>query len=101
MLILLALLAAGEIPVTSANPEAVAAFRRGQELHDSSQFVPAAKEFAKALQLDSGYQQARSYLGLDTPGAAGLKLAEDAVAGAAKLPEAERLLIEANAARKR
>lgn len=98
MILALALVAA--IPVTSSSPQAVAIFRAGQEQQDSSQFAQAARDFSRALELDPGFVLARSYLGLATPGAAGLKLAQQAAAQDFRLPEAERLLVEANAAKK-
>ena len=101
LVLLLAAQLAGEIPITTSSPQALESFQRGRERFEASEFGPAAREFARALQLDPGFVLARSYLGATTPGADGLKMTEEAAAGAGKLPEAERLLVEANAAQKR
>jgi tetratricopeptide (TPR) repeat protein len=53
------------------------------------------------LKLDPGFAAAKSFRGFATPGPDGLKEMEAATLAAATLPEAERVLIEGNAANRR
>ena len=85
----------GMIPVTTTSTDARARFDRGVELLDNLRTPEAAAEFSAARQADPGFVQARAYQGQALPGAEGLAEIEGAAAGAAGLPEAERVLIEA------
>ena len=89
---------AAMISVTSKSPEAVAHFKKGEELFDNLRTVEATDEFSQALKLDPDFALAHAFHGLATPGPDGLKEIQAAAAAAASLPEAERALIEGAAA---
>ena len=86
---------AGEVTVTTRSPEARAAFEKGRELTDKIRGAESVEHFQKALELDPDFALARAYLGVVTPGPAGVTQLDKAVEQAANLPEAERLAIQA------
>jgi tetratricopeptide (TPR) repeat protein len=85
---------AQDISITSKSPQAVERFKNGRDLVDNVRITEATAEFKQALGLDPDFALAHAYLGSITPGAEGTKALERAAALAAKLPEAERLLVE-------
>jgi tetratricopeptide (TPR) repeat protein len=89
------------ITATSASPEAIEHFRKGEALLDNLRFGEAAAEFDQALKLDPKFVLARALRGVANPSAEGLKDVDAAVAAAGQLPEPERLYIEASAAVRR
>lgn len=93
--------ASAMITTTSASPEAVTHFRKGEELFDNLRIAEAAEEFNQALKLDPNFALAHVYHGLSTPGPDGLKEIEVTAASSGGLPEAERALIEGAAAGRR
>lgn len=86
------------ITATSSSPQAVEHFRKGERLFENLRISEASAEFAQALTLDPNFALAHVYHGLATPGAAGVKEIDVALATASRLPEAERMLIEGAAA---
>jgi tetratricopeptide (TPR) repeat protein len=90
-----------EIPMTSKSPEAIDHFKKGRALLENVRNVEAVEELNQALKVDPEFVSARAYLGIATPGPDGLKELEQASSHAAGLPEAERLLIDANLASRR
>jgi tetratricopeptide (TPR) repeat protein len=94
-------LAAGAVTVTSKSPEAAAAYAAGRDLADNLRISEAQAQFAKAVKLDADFALATAALGAVTPGAEGDALVERAVALSAKLPEAERMTVQAFAAQRR
>ena len=89
------------ISISSKSSEALAHFQKGESLLDNLRTQEAAKEFSQALKLDPDFVLARAYLGAATPGPDGLVELEGARQAAGALPEAERLLIEGQAANRR
>jgi tetratricopeptide (TPR) repeat protein len=87
--------AGAEMTVTTTSPEARAAFDRGRELTDKVRAAEAVEHFRQAIQLDPDFALAHAYLGVVTPGPAGVTELERAVKLAAHLPDAERAAIEA------
>ena len=88
------------VPVTTKSPEAQKVFEQGRELVDGDRGAEAVALFKKAIELDPDFAQAHAYLGIVTPGPAGVVALDKAKTLAAKLPDAERLVIEgAQAAR--
>jgi tetratricopeptide (TPR) repeat protein len=85
---------AAAVPVTSRSPEAVKAFEQGRDLTDNERGAQAIELFKKAIELDPDFAQAHAYLGIVTQGPPGLAELDKAKALAAKLPEAERFVIE-------
>jgi tetratricopeptide (TPR) repeat protein len=83
-----------EIPLTSDAPEAVAAFRRGRDLFESSREFEARSFFEKAIALDPKFAFAYAMLA-QCPGVAdpAEKLERATVLGA-KLGEAERAMVQ-------
>lgn len=86
---------AAEMTVTSKSPEAVAAFQIGRDKVDNLKEPAARDDFKKAVELDPDFALALAYLGTVTPGAEGMVHLDKAKSLAAKLPEAERLFVEA------
>lgn len=93
--------AARQIPPTSRSPEALALFTRGRDASEASALPQARELFRAALKLDPDFALAAAALGTITPGREGAALLDRAEAGAAALPEAERLLIARAAAIRR
>lgn len=93
--------ATATITATSKSPEALARFKKGQDLFENLRTTEAAEEFAQALKLDPDFLLAHVYHGLATPGPAGLTEIEAAAAAPGSLPEPERALIEGAAAMRR
>jgi len=89
------------ITVTSTSADAIAHFKRGEVLFDNLRTTEAAEAFGQAMKLDPDFVLARAFHGLATPGQDGLKEIEDAAKAAARLPEAERVLIEGSVASRR
>ena len=89
------------IPVTSANPDAAAAFETGRDFADNVRVPEAIDQFQKAIRMDPDFALAHAYLGSALTGAEGLAELDRAVALSAKLPVAERDLIGAMATRRR
>src|SRR5690349_3795064 len=84
-----------EVTITSPSPAAVAAFKEARDLLDNVRIPEGAAGMKKAIELDASFALAHAYLGSVTPGAAGLQELEKASALAAKLPDAEKLEIQA------
>ena len=82
------------VPVTSKSPDAIKAFEAGRDLTDSERGPEAVALFKKAIELDPDFAQAHAYLGIVTQGPPGMAELDKAKALAAKLPDAERLVIE-------
>src|SRR5512146_345707 len=85
---------AATVPVTSKSPDAIKVFEQGRDLTDAERGPEAVELFQKAIELDPDFAQAHAYLGLVTQGPPGLAELDKAKTLAAKLPEAERLVIE-------
>ena len=83
-----------EVPVTSKSPDAIKAFTEGRDLTDGERGPEAVALFKKAIELDPDFAQAHAYLGIVTQGPPGMAELDKAKALAAKLPEAEQLVIE-------
>jgi len=94
-------LAAGAATVTAKSPEAVAAYAAGRDLADNLRVPEAQAQYRKALSLDADFALAAASLGATIPGAEGDAMIERAVVLSAKLPEAERMLVQAIAAIRR
>ena len=94
-------LAGDAVTVTAKSPEAVAAFAAGRDLNDNLRIAEAQAQYRKALGLDPDFALANAYLGATVPGPEGDGLIDRAVVLAAKLPAAERMLVEALAAVRR
>lgn len=90
--------AGAEITVTSKSPEAAEHFKQGRDLVDHTRAPEGVEHFQKAIELDPDFALAHAYLGMATPGAEGLAHLDKAVTLAAKLPEPERLAVEARRA---
>lgn len=85
---------AAEIPLSSASGDAVAAFRRGRDLFESSREFEARAFFEKAVALDPQFAFAHAMLA-QCPGVTGAtKRLERAVALGARLGEAERAMLD-------
>jgi tetratricopeptide (TPR) repeat protein len=84
-----------EIPITTKSPEAMAAFSKGRDALDNLRFAEAVEPLSEALKLDPDFVTARALHGGATPGADGVKEIEAAANQAARLPEAERVYIQA------
>ena len=101
-LLCVSLASAGDVvTVTAKSPEAVAAFAAGRDLNDNLRIPEAQAQYKKALSLDPDFALATAYLGQATPGSEGDALIERAVTLSAKLPDAERTLIQAISAQRR
>ena len=84
-----------EVSITSTSPEAVVAFRQARDLLDNVRVAEGAAGMKQAIVLDEGFALAHAYLGSVTPGAEGLKELEKASQLGSRLPEPERLEIQA------
>jgi tetratricopeptide (TPR) repeat protein len=93
--------ALAKVPVTTKSPEALAHYQKGLEYFENARGAEGTEELKQALALDPDFATAKLLHGVGTPGAEGLKEMEAALAASAKLPEAERLLIEASVAQRR
>jgi tetratricopeptide (TPR) repeat protein len=93
--------AADAVTVTSKSPEAAAAYAAGRDLADNLRLSEAQAAFGRAVKLDPDFALATASLGATTPGAEGDALIERAVVLSAKLPETERMLVQAFAAQRR
>ncbi len=87
--------AGATVPVTSKSPDAIKEFEAGRDLVDNDRNAEAIDHFKKAIAADADFAQAHAYLGIATPGPDGMTELDKAKTLAAKLPEPERLLIEA------
>ena len=92
---------AGAVTITSKSPEAAAAYAAGRDLADNLRISEAQAEFRTAVKLDPEFALATAALAATTPGVLGDAMAERAVLLAAKLPEMERMLVQAAAAQRR
>jgi tetratricopeptide (TPR) repeat protein len=86
------------ITITTKSPEAKAAFVKAWELADNSRGEEAFAECKKAVAADAEFAFGHACLGAFTPGNAAQAELDKGVALAAKLPEAEKLTIDAWAA---
>lgn len=84
-----------EISVTSKSRQAVELFRQGRNLVDNVRFSEAEDLFRQAIEADPNFALAQAYLGSLQPGSVGEETLKKAVSLAAKLPETERMIIEA------
>lgn len=84
-----------EIAPTSKSKKAIELFKEGRDRLDNIRFAEAEKAFQQALELDPDFALALAYLGTLQPGSVGQDTLRKAVSLAVKLPEAERLIIEA------
>jgi tetratricopeptide (TPR) repeat protein len=84
-----------EVTITSKSPAAVAAFKEARDLLDNVRVTEGAAGMRKAVELDGDFALAHAYLGSVTPGAEGLKELEKASQLGSKLPEPEKLEIQA------
>ncbi|MBL0214077.1 MAG: hypothetical protein IPQ07_09340 [Myxococcales bacterium] len=83
------------VSVTTKSPDAGAAFEQARTMAFGSRGGEAVELLNKAISLDAEFAFAHAFLGQVTPGADGMTSLDKAVTLAAKLPEAERLTIEA------
>ena len=83
-----------EIPATTANKEALAALRLGEDMLDNARSDEAREQFKKALALDPSFLSASALLGVTTPGPDGDKMLAEAIAKGTSLPEAELLAMK-------
>ena len=90
-----------EMPITTASLPARAAFERGREQMENAHAEEARVALRAAVRADPKFAQAMGYLAVLTRGPKGLAYAKGAEALAAGLPQAERLLVQHLAARKR
>jgi len=86
--------ASAAVPVTTKSADAKKQFEQARDLVDSERGAQAIEPLKKAIELDPDFAQAHAYLGLVTQGPPGTAELDKAVTLAAKLPEAERALIE-------
>jgi Flp pilus assembly protein TadD len=84
-----------EVTITAKTPAAAAAFKEARDLLDNVRVAEGAAGMKKAIELDPEFALARAYLGSVTPGSDGLQELEKAAAQGTKLPEAEKLEIQA------
>ena len=84
----------GAVPVTTKSPDAQKQFEQARELVDGERGAEAIPLLKKAIELDADFAQAHAYLGIVTQGPPGLAELDKAQSLAAKLPEAERMMIE-------
>ena len=93
--------APAKIAITTKSPEALAHYQKGLTFLENARTAEGLDELKQALALDPQFVSAKALHGTGTPGPEGLKEADEALAAAASLPEAERLLIEASVAQRR
>ena len=84
-----------EVSITSASPDAVVAFKQARDLLDNVRVAEGAAGMKQAIALDAGFALAHAYLGSVTPGAEGVAELEKASELGSKLPEPERIEIQA------
>jgi len=90
--------ALAKIPVTTKSPEALAQYQKGLTFFENAHTAEGVEALKQALALDPEFATAKALKAIVTSGDEGLKEADAALAAAASLPEAERLMIEANVA---
>lgn len=83
-----------EIPATSTNPEALAAYRTALDLGDNVHIDETRAALKKALSLDPSFASAMVTLGGYTPGAEGDALIANGIAKSQALPEAEQVFLQ-------
>ncbi len=83
-----------EIPLTSASGDAVAAFRRGRDLYESSREDEARAQFERAVAADPRFAFAHAMLARCVAGDVAVKEMDAAVALAASLTPPERAMVE-------
>jgi len=83
------------ITITSKSPEAVATFLDARDKLDNVRVTEGVAGMQHAIALDPDFALAYAYLGSVTPGAEGTAALEKGVQLSAKLPEAERIEIQA------
>ncbi|MBS2021983.1 MAG: hypothetical protein JST92_06205, partial [Deltaproteobacteria bacterium] len=93
--------ALSNLPITTKAPAAIPWFRLGQKKALNFELQAATEALHKALALDPDFAQALAWLGRCEADATGLAHLERAVALAQKLPETERLSVEALLAERR
>ncbi|HEV8397531.1 MAG TPA: tetratricopeptide repeat protein [Vicinamibacterales bacterium] len=93
--------APAKIPITTKSPEALAHYQKSVAFFENARPAEGLDELKQALALDPQFVSAKAFHGGGTPGPDGVKEMEEALAAAASLPEAERLLIEAAVAQRR
>ncbi len=86
------------IPITTTSPEAREIVLKAIETMWHNRNVEAARQLEEALKLDPAFVQAQVLHAVAIGGAKGSAELEKAAAGAAGLPDAERLLVERAAA---
>jgi tetratricopeptide (TPR) repeat protein len=91
---------ARRVTVTSRSPEALAQFERGRALLENIREVEAAEALRAAIAADPSFALAHAYLGIAVAGPAGRPHIDRALELAPSLPESERLVISALAARR-
>ena len=84
-----------EVTITSKSPAAIAAFEEARDLLDNVRIPEGAAGMKKAIELDGDFALAHAYLGSVTPGSEGLKELEKASQLGSKLPEPEKVEIQA------
>lgn len=89
------------IPITTKSPEALAHYKKGVALFENAHTAEGVQELTQAIALDPDFAAAKALKAIVTSGEEGLREADAALAAAANLPEAERLLVEANVAARR
>ncbi len=91
------------ITVTTKSPDAKAAFMKGWDFADNGRTEEALTECKKAVAADADFALGHSCIGVNTNGAAAQKELDQGLelATAQKIPEAEKLIIEAFAAIRR
>lgn len=87
--------AAMRVPLTSRSPEAIAEYEKARDLALHTRGLEAIEHLRKAIALDPTFARAYADLGSILPGAEGTEMLAKARPLAAKLPEAERLYVEA------
>ncbi|HSO33042.1 MAG TPA: tetratricopeptide repeat protein [Labilithrix sp.] len=78
-----------DVPATSANADAVTAYRTAVDYIENSREAEAREQLKKAVSLDPSFVSAKVALGAMTPGSAGDAMIAEALGKAAGLPEAE------------
>jgi len=86
------------ITVTTTSPDAKAAFMKAWDLWDNGRGAEALASCKQAVAADAQFALGQACVASFTPGATGETTAAQAAALAARLPDAERLLIEGWAA---
>src|SRR5688500_13438029 len=84
-----------EMPIVSANPEAVRLYRAALHLRDHGRRAEASALAKQALEHDPKFPQAKAMASVMTPGPTGVAMLEQAIADAASFPEPVRLELDA------